>query len=683
MKSLLNKIRNTFAGIGNLLHYVGIGIWVAIKWTTRILRSVIVLGLIMTVFIISIYLESNSQDKIENWFALTALFFVLTSLIWVIYLLASASETNKIHPLKDIDPVENLWFWILVIGLYITFVAFLAEEGLKLKSEGLPIVMTFWQKQSITVFSVVMASMLADFVITMLRRMTKFHGSIVTAREEMSDAQKEISLASNNIISGEKELHNLLLSLGKMKLDILTWEGALGKEKKLKEKLHPENDPILPTYNTHIASLLDRVSSTYLKYVDGDRRQSYVQTLFATTFINGSLTQLTPPVDGKGPNFIQGNYGILSNMVEMLYAKCDDIYESCSSYYAGSEFTLDKVVYFTTLTMPLASYLNPIIFSGQSMSIVKAWDNARKRTRKGICDRDGEFHAGHMWKFYVESDKYEFKRCCLWLDDLTPLTNDKDNARDAILRFSEWKKRSFENEFSNLNAHTYDVYSSLPKLKQWLDENKISFSPSESREKFSHPRYLDQTIDDCLGYLTQGKKSSHTILETFLELYHPTKSCCTYYTLNYSKVKNIIKTNRTLMENAFADDEIWKKFINQVCSDQNNEFEPIGQDESNGHDGFYWHEIFFNRHIPVDIFAIGVRLKAKDGSSAIDWKGCIGGYVGGDFNNMYLSWHDEKISGPSWEIIKLFIEELYSSDELSTNAEIMAYYDTRENHDHE
>ena len=153
----------------------------------------------------------------------------------------------------------------------------------------------------------------------------------------------------------------------------------------------------------------------------------------------------------------------------------------------------------------------------------------------------------------------------------------------------------------------------------------------------------------------------------FLDLYHPHREDCILLELNWQKVRDFLSGLAGIFSDAnYASDDMpelaevfpnnpeWKDLVAKATE---------GGDEAPEE----WVPGFFNRHFPIDVFAIGVQ-PCSGGN--IDWKSALCGYVGGDLNNMYLEWNDKRnCSGPDhihgegsakWQVLTKYIDWLYS-----------------------
>ncbi|MFZ3207338.1 MAG: class I SAM-dependent methyltransferase [Geobacteraceae bacterium] len=410
-----------------------------------------------------------------------------------------------------------------------------------------------------------------------------------------------------------------------------------------------------------INSLRDRVARNLIEYA---KNPDYVPTLLATNCIrfmplDNSLSKAShhlgaPSKEGEKPipdgdNYLIANYGAMSQIVNRLYLEADNIY---NAYKKDNDI---QIVYFTTLSMRIDKYLAPKEWTKDLPSVVAQWDITRDLTRRSVHHNEqGGPGRGHMWKFANQSDKFEFNRVCLCLKDDEVLTS---NENPPISTETVWRN-AFINDTKELIVKVYDAARTA--IDQW---EKLSHKEVKLIDRIryaSHPQFIDRLEIDSLSQIdpveeTDAALCGTTLGSIFKDLYHPNGTSAKKYILSLSTIKDLFYKEKSKQIPTCFDDDTWV-LLQQILNGRRNDLK--------------WHEFFFNRLVPLDLFAIGIKNK---GESTVEWKGCLGAYIGGDFNQMLLSWHDDIIEksnydyykerGKPWTVIKHFVNLLYENAE--------------------
>lgn len=643
-------------------------------------------------------------------------FFILACIYWffirnTIFSRDTYNQKNTI-PKDSIDDI--FWFFILILGItgvLFTFLIDLANNSTVLTGGSwgerfFNFIILLIQKNSYALFAVILVSILSDFVLRLFSGLHYFHDQIHDSNEAIRDitdklrnltdrdlkviteridsAQKGINdaikdmnnskdsmdIANGTINSTTGQLGEVNKKLINLKQEFLVWLATEEKEKEFHEKLQSSSlkkeikDAMLSTFDKHIKHLKEHVSEDYLTYITSQETETdkYFPSRLASIFINNFISQFgeqdssiehsNTHLHKKKGNYIQANFGIMSNIVDAIYCQSDDIYQT---YAKNNDY---RVLYFTTLTMPINWYLNPREFAGPLSSVTEQWDCARGKTRKSVYHEKDTCKCGHMYRFLSEKDKYKFLRCCLTLDDDEVIKNPKD----AIKKWKVWSMNG------DLDADCIEIFDSALNHLNWIENNGNYIIDKNIRNKyFSHPQMMDLiTTDKYLLNLESSKLGQNTVSQQnghhktkdiFIELYHPSPDDCLGFILSWDKIIDFYNSYKGNLDQAFTGDKYWHSLLNHIGEKDKSKDSPVIVEGEK--DEYRWHELFFNRHIPVDIFAVGIIDKDDN---IVKWLGCLGGYVGGDFNSMILAWHDNIISkDDEWPAIEAFMSYLYNT----------------------
>jgi SAM-dependent methyltransferase len=584
---------------------------------------------------------------------------------------------------------ENLWVVVLTVGWVISLISFLADsfrEGPKALKET-QLLWEFLGRKGPELCTVLLLSVLADFVVHILDFLRQVQGEIKITKGQIGESQNQLvdyDQKLQGLVRSSEETYNkmdrtlahLYRALAQLDAERLLHSRLIEiEERESKPSVNQEQLKRVADYvrsvvrvkdegDTSLFLLRERTSSALLHYLsDNCSFETVVQARIATAFLDsalGSLLGAVPPstlpyapsrgVDHKktrgSSNFIQANYAILSAVVDALYSSSEELYDAISSK-RSEPFQL---VFFTTLTMPIDRYLNPKEIT-TAKSFVWQWNSVRHQTRKTMHNLDGgKSQYGHMYRFALLPDKYEFRRCCLYLDE--------NNSPSSEQRQGLWTKNEWEGGIKPLLTagirlgKIYDS-TSFPNSRIKLPSAPQN-APPQSRAT-PHPEYLDilELGTAPLDFMPEYHPHEFSTANVFIDLYHPSPQSAWELGLAWSSIKGIFAGAD--MQSAFSDGE-WATLCQQ-------------QDEYQD-----WYNIFFNRHIPLDITAIGLKDKL---SAEVTWLGCVGGYIGGDFNNMLLAWHDSLTDQPEvktaapdgtvaasndnkpWQAIKRYLDYLW------------------------
>jgi hypothetical protein len=720
--------------IMRLLPYRGFATCVAILLSWLVLVTA-------TYFLIT---QHPTHYKAAGVFA-SIVFFLVGAIIWYLYLWASKAVTKGEPSLHDyLAPSENLWIWILIIGLVGALLTFVTEKDYKDFAIGpeyqyLDFIDLIITKRGLTVFSVVMASMLADFVLTLLRTLKETHtrvelinGQLIAvtkgANEASAAASKAATIINNTsesltasvspLLGGVDQLvganHLLDFTTGKLrevavdidkkqdeltrKLErvesqIIAHEESQTREKELFEELTDKNkkenkalreifDPII---HVKMLNLRNTVCDSLIKYAKSTWADKFFPSLLAATALSSLIEQIGPGKKLKDEdaqpndlptNFAEGNYAVFSSIVDAIYSKYEKILTAYREIRNDPQL---KMVYFTTLTISIGDYLDAENWL-TIPSMRRSWDRVRTSTQKAPYGRHDRSLGGHMWRFFAEPENLEFRRCCLWLNNSTVADR---QLKDAISTYDQWKRDAKGNDWSNKLAGVLHVPNSANSCMEWLVNNDYELTGLELKRYYSQPDYLDLAQGDHeLMRLDSANKPK--VPEVFLRLYHPNPEDCRYCELSPEEIMKMLKNDESLrkMQAGFSDsDKLWGALIKRLADclklnqrpDDNLTIVDPDSDRQ-----YYWYEIFFNRHIPVDMFAVGVRPSGEQ--AKIEWLGCLGGYVGGDFNSMLLAWHDPITSPDQWGVLEVIMSYLYEGDELVRKSDFEEAFGQWSNH---
>jgi len=680
--------------------------------TSRFLLRVAQLFSFILVYVAAVY--ACALYPRYNWL-IPALLISLTLFlcVWHHFLPRFREISSNIH--------EHLWFFVLAIGFLGVMVAYMAEAaGSSETYEGAHgFALVFFKKKAGELAVVVLLSILVDFIVMAFIRLQAHHkqlsevGGIANASleeakkledivarqvEDMGTTHEKLAAVAGRIDGIAKELgediprriDQVRASLERQ-AQILEWRYARqGAEQELfgelPRVLSSDRPLAVRKAGAFIAavvtdsdgakgainSLRDRIASVLISYA---KHPEYVPTLLATSCLR--FTPLDDPLAKAsehlrtsafkdeaqmpfGQNYLIANYGAMSQIVDKLYSEAENIYKVYSAN--GDDI---EIVYLTTLPMLLEHYLNPDSWTGGLPSVVAQWDLTRDKTRRSVHHNDmGGPGRGHMWRFAMHSQNIEFKRVCLFLDDKAGARSDKR----SIYREAEWRLAR------TTPAKVLRVYDSArAAVNLWRNRMAGRVEEVDSLRYEQHPQFVDVLHVDSLAGIglwsppsgedkeDGEQRTPPSVQDMFVNLYHPKSSAARCFRLNAAAVQELFANT------AFADcfkDGSWGRLVKAMKTPDSLDSTALAQDG-------YWYDIFFNRHIPLDLFAIGVK---KRGEAAVAWQGCLGAYIGGDPNEMLLAWHDDVIEtlntqrygedcGKPWMATKQFLNLLYLKSE--------------------
>lgn len=569
-----------------------------------------------------------SMGGTNNWslWGPSIIFFIFIAAIW--YGFWGKSIFIQTEEMAHLAAMNNLWFWILSLGIFFTIFDHWSSLIKQKPSYNFKeYIDTFIGEGSLAkLFAVVFVTMLVDFLIVLLQSLVQYNKDINYIKRDLEGSAHAVELVAQKISSQTKTLEKQASDITSLQQSIekgqqglsnvqiemtkrIFHEGKKADFLNLLSNEHCDDKSIGMCFGECDGILCEKIIdslSSYIKETETSPNIRCIEKSIASDFISKYLQQFNC---NKKNNLVQANFGIMSAIVDSLYCSRKKYYEYYSKHYG-----LIQVVYFTTLTMGLYDYLEPTNKFGVFPSIVRQWDNYRRRTRKTVYEPNADVSEGHMWDFLNNSDKYIFRRCCLYLGQ----TQESHDTHDAILSKRDW------------NAAADKPINNIVRVAKGGNRK--------------HPNHLELLFDDDTSLKESG--TAINAFDLFRELYHPTNDCCKYMEIDFDMINRLLREPKDVLSKSFQDDPQWIKMIKAVKH---------GDEHTNG---IPWYNIFYDGHIPVDIFAIGIKYPERD---QIDWKGCLSGFVGGDFNSMELGWNDQYISPDTWDPIKAYIDFLYNN----------------------
>ncbi len=140
----------------------------------RSVCSALVLVTLLLTAVLLTWLGLSIFDIAALWFAaMFIVLFVVISAVWWRYIAIVSRDIDDTDDDEHFNIFVNLWFYILVLGLAGSFATAISKFGSEPQHAGF--LQYFLETQIYTVFSVVMAALLADFVIVALARLKGHH----------------------------------------------------------------------------------------------------------------------------------------------------------------------------------------------------------------------------------------------------------------------------------------------------------------------------------------------------------------------------------------------------------------------------------------------------------------------------------------------------------------------------
>ncbi len=574
------------------------------------------------------------------FFISSAAYFSLALLIWLVFVREATREEEDSGEDKEdkenklaLTRLRNIWFWVFALGFFYT----LLDQWIKFGKDAEKLTLAEYMKKFLTegglqnLVAIFFLTMLTDFILLVFLKLKD-------DRKKLLKVGKKLTGQTEKVESIQDDLKNILVGIERNTKDLKETQSALSiwiahkdKEKDFRTNCnaHDIKQDIWECYQKCGVDLSTQIIDSLTPYV-AQKSTGFIQRKLAIEFLNSYCQR----PNKNTVNEVQANFGTMAAIVDQLYSLKNEFFENERDSRGGN--TKFKIVYFTTLTMRLDKYLMPEELFGYMTSALNEWDKCRKKTRKVIYQlrEDGKEDMGHMMSFAIDGGKkFLFRRCCIYLENKDAIGNANAGERsDGILTEEDWIAGT-ENE---------DVQGDLYEI-----------TPDHSVNELDHPKYAEKLSVDKSNRFPYPKCISKTpicAIDIFKTLYHPNISDYKEKCLKLDLINKFVADNKDELTNAFPEqDRMWHAMLTAV--QKGHREIDIDKDKKKK-----WHEIFFNRHIPVDIFAIGVK---KDDDPNIDWRGCLSGFVGGDFNRMDLGWHDTYVSSKPWQAIRAFIDFLY------------------------
>ncbi len=559
-------------------------------------------------------------------------YLCLAVIVWMLFIGEipfPSQRNNREHSIT----LHNVWFWVFALGLYYALVnhwyTFLQSDT---DYSVRAYVECFLHKGGMTnVFAVFFLSMLADFLIIFFNRLSEYHNQVESLKESLSESANKLEQQANSLKEMQSSSGKNLKNLKKTQEIHDKWIQDLTDQGDFLEKCnrHDRTEKISACYRKLGPPISSKIAKSLEPYIQSEQKNAFIEKDLACSFLRSYFSEQK----GAQQNRVQANFATMARIVDQLYSNREEYY-SCYSNSDEYKNQAINIVYFTTLTMSLYKYLNPNKLFGGTQSALAEWDYYRRKTRKSVYSTKGQFgkydhDEGYMWSFLREHKKYSFQRCCIYLEN-DAKTHSSD---DGILSQDEWEMES-KKEINNLF--------------------KVCGERTPFGNNYEYPSYLELLHGDPI-YASHGGDRPPIAIDVFKKLYHPRDTDFHEKCLNSDWIEGFVKKNETTLKQAFPRDKIWLDMLSEI---KKGNFVVQGEDA----DDRKWHDIFFNQHLPVDIFAIGVE---KSESKEVDWKGCLSGFVGGDFHRMDLGWDDKYISSASvgesnpWRAIEALIKDLY------------------------
>lgn len=594
------------SGLSNHLKLIVNNLKETIKSTITIrFLLLIIISFIITLLITLLSYPHVIPNSLQHKLIIISFAFLSTALSGIILLLIIKRD-NENNDEKN--AVEYFWFLILLIGVWLILGKHFSEFVSEIKKTEDWTLLNYFksliEKESYALFSVLLASLLTDFILIFIKRLRTLHTTIETKSQEytnkineststinesiriltnldnhIKETQPILNVIGDKIKDSENEIKNINIKLEDISKQfinnfnqasnlsefILQLVSVSNKEKEFIDTVKSKRDDIRwVSYQDSIGKVREKASFALSKY---NHESDIISQLIASKFIQKFFDDfiLEDEIDKVSKyNEMFANFGIMSGIVCSLFDNKDMLYSGYKK----------KIIYLTTLTMPPDKFLNSETV-GSSEVIKKKWKNYLSKI--SIYDKT----ECYLKDIQNAPSKYDFIRICLFSDNHTTV--------NSISSKSIWLKTKIE----------------LPSTPDYIDVD---------RALFSNP------------------------FDFFIKRFHTTKNNCRYFELSLTNMKNLCNICDNYSECQSKQEDNLSNCINS----------------------------FFNK-IPLDIFAIGIE---NNDATQIEWKGCLSGYLGGDYNYMHLAWHDPFISPDEWYKIKDYLNIIYENSKNNYLSEL-------------
>ncbi len=567
------------------------------------------------------------------------------------------AEGQRLNVLRFVR--ERLWFWILAIGLYGVLGAFVCEQLVSGRPAHslLALVSEFLRSYSGSVFGVVLTSFLTDFVVMLFHHLEDVHYDMVNIQKVVKNVPRQLDAAvqtnKTTLTAMEQNNKATLTEMTKIHksivecMDYVETQGVFaaglkgcGDEAIVNLMKDAVRDPV-----DKLRKRIQRVGSHYLKQAttEIDAKQVYARTFLASEFMRKLVDSVgTERNSAERPNTVQANFGIMSGIVDEIYVHAEKICEKHDVKIDGDK----ELVLFTTLTLKLDHYLNAANLAGNLSSVALDWDRVRWKTRRlayeynSALQNGAQSHLGHVWMLHTSAYPITFQRCCLTIKE-GDATDSKAIKRNEISVTSEWTAVATLPMSDQLKPIYMD--DGAGRALNAATELGYIVTDKDRSQYGNHVKFFDKLLPEIEDFVSvpypDKSFTNKNAIDVFKSLYHPQLADFSQIELNDEHIHNMFFTKiensdpiASPMAQAFSDPD-WCNLREKI---KNKSQSPTTSSD--------WADIFFNHHIPIDLFAIGVRSKKVKGNTQpnrkTNWLCCLGAYIGGDFSDLMLSWHD-------------------------------------------
>lgn len=555
----------------------------------------------------SFLLQENVISPVDSIVDFLPLLFLV---IPVLSLFVRLLVTNKKYKEDKHEQIGKLiWLLILIVGLSSILAEYYLDSFLPLMSKGQKkigfgdFLYLLVQNEGYDLLAVVFLAVITGFITHISQSWTTFLEDAKGVREELKTLLDEAK-AQGKRLEDSKSIIEETLPILKEMYDISSrFLAVTGNYLTLKQEAERNKDKkIIDCLEKAMANLGGNASKTLIKYLD---KTAHAERTLATQFIAEFLKLL--PREDKAMNRVPANFGIMASIVGHLYDVWDTLYKQYKK----------PIVYFTTLTMPLENWFDPVGKAGFVSSIALLWYQSIDRWEQKIK------------AFNSESNKIKFIRCYLCLPDCT---GDTPTSCEGVV-YCKTLRKSYAEGLVLVNEG-----QECAKEKQ----GPLQITAYKS------------DVGNNLGPYGVGQYSYKPIVGEFRKRFHQTTTADNLTTPTAYNLKCLRLTKETVKE-LLGIEEIAQYFAKLNINVADIEKAVAERNDKQ------WLDSFYNENIPPDLFAIGVE---KDG--AVDWKCCLSGFIGGDFYRMTLGWDDQFISKDKgrWAALKKYIEYIYTKSTI-------------------
>ena len=545
----------------------------------------------------SFLLQENVISPVDSIVDFLPLLFLVIPVLALFVLLLVMNNKYKEDKHEQIGKL--IWLLILIVGLSSILAEYYIDRFLPLISKGQKKIgfgdffYLLVQNEGYDLLAVVFLAVITGFVTHISQSWKTFLEDAKKVREELKTLLGEAK-AQGERLKGIKSITEETLPILKKMYGISSrFLAVTGHYLELKTEAERNKDrEIIICLEEAMANVGDNASKILIKYLD---KTAYAERTLATHFMAEFLKLL--PKGDPALNRVPANFGIMASIVGDLYDASDALYKQYKK----------PIVYFTTLTMPLENWFDPVGKADFVSSIALLW-------YQSIDHWEHKIEA-----FRSKSDKIKFIRCYLCLPDRT---GDTPISCEGVV-YCKTLKKSYAEGLVLVNKS-----GEYAKAKQGLAQ--ITAHKSD--------------VGNGLGPYGEEQYSYKPIVDEFRRRFHP-----------IADNLKCLRLTRQIVDELFQIKEIAQYFaklksnvaeIKKAVAERNDK---------------QWLDAFYNENIPPDLFAIGVE---NDG--AVDWKCCLSGFIGGDYYRMTLGWDDQFISKDKgrWPALKKYIEYIYTKSTI-------------------